>query len=118
MEKEYMCDCDYIHKDSVDLAIKKMPDVELFDKLIYFYKIVADSTRCKILFVLEQHEMCVCDIAYSLGMSKSLISHQLKILKNNNIVKSRKEGKEVYYTLSDNHIKVIFDVGVEHIKEL
>ena len=62
--------------------------------------------------------MCVCDIAYTLGMSKSLVSHQLKLLKDNNIVKSRKEGKEVFYTLSDNHVKEVFNVGIEHVSEL
>ena len=95
-ELEYTCDCNAIHKESIDIALKKMPEEELFDKLIDFYKLIGDSTRCKILFVLEKHEMCVCDIAYTLGMSKSLISHQLKILKTNNVVKSRKNGKEVF----------------------
>ena len=118
MNREGMCDCDCIHEESVKIAISKMLEEEEFDKLINFYKMIADSTRSKILFVLDQHEMCVCDIAYTLGMSKSLISHQLKILKYNNIVKSRKEGKEVYYTLSDNHVKDVFNIGLEHIKEL
>ena len=117
MNKENTCDCDYIHKEAVDIAIKKMLDEEEFDKLINFYKIIADSTRSKILFVLNQHEMCVCDIAYTLGMSKSLISHQLKILKENNIVKSNKIKKEVFYTLSDDHIKDVFNIGIEHIKD-
>ncbi len=117
-ETEYACDCNAIHKESVDIALKKMPEEELFDKLIDFYKLIGDSTRCKILFVLESHEMCVCDIAYTLGMSKSLISHQLKILKTNNVVKSRKNGKEVFYTLSDDHIREIFNVGLEHVKEI
>ena len=118
MIKENMCDCDCIHEESVKIATSKMLDEDLFDKLINFYKMIADSTRSKILFVLDQHEMCVCDIAYTLGMSKSLVSHQLKLLKDNNIVKSRKEGKEVFYTLSDNHVKEVFNVGIEHVSEL
>lgn len=117
MDKEYICDCDSIHKEAVEIAQNKMIDEDVFDNLIEFYKVIADSTRSKILFVLEKHEMCVCDIAYSLGMSKSLISHQLKILKEKNIVSYRKEGKEVYYTLADEHIKDIFNIGLEHIKE-
>lgn len=117
MDKEYICDCDLIHREAVEIAQNKMIEEELFDRLIDFYKVIADSTRCKILFVLEKHEMCVCDIAYALGMSKSLISHQLKILKENNIVSFRKDGKEVYYTLADEHIKDIFNTGLEHIKE-
>ncbi len=117
MNKEYICDCNSIHNEAVEMAQNKMIDEDTFDKLIEFYKVIADSTRSKILFVLEKHEMCVCDIAYSLGMSKSLISHQLKILKEKNIVSYRKEGKEVYYTLADEHIRDIFNIGLEHIEE-
>ncbi len=81
MNKEYICDCNFIHNEAVAIAQNKMIDEDIFNKLIEFYKVIVDSMRSKILFVLEKHEMCVCDIAYSLGISKSLISHQLKKLK-------------------------------------
>ena len=115
---EYQCDCNVIHEDAVKKALNKMPSEETFDELINFYKLLADSTRAKILFVLDQHEMCVCDIANVLGMTKSAISHQLKLLKDNNIVKSRKDGKEVFYTLSDEHVNEVFEIALEHVKEL
>lgn len=112
------CDCNIIHKEAVKIAEEKMPDEEIFDNLINFYKLIADSTRAKILFALDQHEMCVCDIAATLGMTKSAVSHQLKLLKDNNLVKSRKDGKEVFYKLSDEHVTKVFEISLEHIKEL
>lgn len=115
---KFECDCNIIHKEAVSIATKKMLDEELFDKLINFYKLIADSTRIKILFVLDQHEMCVCDIANSLNMTKSAISHQLKLLKENNLIKSRKEGKEVFYTLNDEHVTQVFEIALSHVKEV
>ena len=90
---------------------------ETFDKLSEFFKILGDKTRMKILFCIDQNEMCVCDIADALGMTKSAISHQLATLKNLGIVKNRKEGKEVFYTLYDEHVREVFEVGIEHISE-
>lgn len=113
---EYMCDCNIIHEDAVNKTIKKMPPQDLFNKLAEFFKIIGDLTRTKILFALDQNEMCVCDIANVLGMTKSSISHQLATLKASGIVKSRKEGKEVYYTLDDEHVKQVFEIGIEHIE--
>lgn len=113
---EFICDCNIIHKDSVDNTLKNMPDGDLFNKLAEFFKILGDTTRTKILFALDQNEMCVCDIANVLGMSKSSISHQLGTLRKSGIVKCRKEGKEVYYMLDDNHVKQLFEVGIEHIE--
>ena len=81
-----------------------------------FFKLLGDTTRAKILFSLDQNEMCVCDIANVLGMSKSSISHQLGILRRAGIVKCRKEGKEVYYMLDDDHVKRSFELGLEHIE--
>ena len=115
-KNEFICDCNIIHEDVVKDTIKKMPDMDLFNKLAEFFKILGDTTRAKILYALDQNEMCVCDIANVLGMSKSSISHQLKTLKLSGIVKFRKEGKEVYYTLDDEHIKELFEVGIEHIE--
>lgn len=112
---EFICDCNVIHKDAVDKTIKKMPDSDTFNKLAEFFKILGDTTRSKILFALDQNEMCVCDIANVLGMSKSSISHQLGTLRRSGIVKCRKSGKEVFYTLDDDHVKKVFEIGAEHI---
>ena len=113
---ELMCDCNIIHEDAVNKTLKKMPNQDLFNKLAEFFKIIGDTTRTKILFALDQNEMCVCDIANVLGMTKSSISHQLATLRNSGIVKSRREGKEVYYTLDDEHVKQVFEIGIEHIE--
>ena len=113
---EYMCDCNIIHEDAVNKTLKKMPNQELFSKLAEFFKIIGDPTRTKILFALDQNEMCVCDIANVLGMTKSSISHQLATLRSSGIVKCRREGKEVYYTLDDEHVKQVFEIGIEHIE--
>lgn len=116
MEKNLECDCNIIHEDAVKTANEKMITEDMFDEIINFYKVIGDSTRCRILFVIDQHEMCVCDIANVLGMTKSAISHQLKILKDNYLVKSRREGKEVFYTLDDDHVKEIFETTIDHIE--
>ena len=117
---EFTCDCNIIHQDVVNDALSKMPDVNTFNKLAELFKLIGDTTRCKILFALDQREMCVCDLANVLNMTKSSISHQLAILRKNEIVKCRKSGKEVYYTLDDEHIVELFEIGLEHInhKEL
>ena len=117
---EFTCDCNIIHQDVVNDALSKMPDVNTFNKLAELFKLIGDTTRCKILFALDQNEMCVCDLANVLNMTKSSISHQLATLRKNEIVKCRKSGKEVYYTLDDNHIVELFEIGLEHInhKEL
>lgn len=113
---EFICDCNVIHQDIVESTIKRMPDADTFNKLAEFFKIIGDITRTKILFALDQNEMCVCDIANVLGMSKSSISHQLGTLRRSGIVKCRKEGKEVFYMLDDEHIKEVFEIGIEHIE--
>ena len=89
---------------------------EFLGGLAEFFKILGDTTRAKILYALDQNEMCVCDIANVLGMSKSSISHQLGTLRRSGIVRCRKEGKEVYYTLDDEHVKGLFELGIEHIE--
>ena len=113
---EFICDCNIIHKEVVEETLKKMPKQDLFNQLAEFFKIIGDPTRTKILFALDQNEMCVFDIANVLGMSKSSISHQLATLRKSGIVKCRREGKEVYYTLDDEHVKQVFEVGIEHIE--
>lgn len=114
---ELFCDCNVIHADVVDKVKKKMPDEgELYD-LSDFFKVLGDSTRAKIMWALDESEMCVCDIAVLLNMTKSAISHQLRSLKQANLVKYRKEGKTVFYSLADEHVKDIFEKGLEHIRE-
>ena len=113
---EFMCDCNIIHEEVVKDTLNKMPQPELFDKIAEFFKIIGDPTRTKILFALDQNEMCVCDIANVLGMSKSSISHQLGTLRRMGIVKCRRDGKEVYYMLDDEHVKQVFEVGIKHIE--
>ena len=115
-KNEFVCDCNVIHQEVVDSTLKQMPSQDLFLKLAEFYKILGDTTRAKILFALDQNEMCVCDIANVLSMSKSSISHQLSTLRRMGIVRCRKEGKEVYYTLDDDHVKGLFELGIEHIE--
>ena len=114
-KNEFICDCNIIHEDLVNNTIKQMDDEDLFNKMAEFFKIVGDTTRVKILFALDNNEMCVCDIANTLDMSKSSISHQLSTLRDMGIVRARKEGKEVYYMLDDNHVKEVFEVALEHI---
>ena len=113
---EFICDCNIIHEDVVKATLEKMPKQELFNNLAEFFKIIGDITRTKILYALDQNEMCVCDIANVLGMSKSSISHQLAVLRKSGIVKCRKVGKEVYYMLDDEHIQKVFEVGIEHVE--
>ena len=96
---------------------KNIPDEnELFD-LAELFKVFGDSTRIRILYVLFEAEMCVCDIAALLGMTQSAISHQLRALKNARLVKARREGKTVFYSLADDHVKTIIDQGLEHVAE-
>lgn len=115
-KNEFVCDCNVIHKDIVENTLKQMQDEELFLKLAEFFKILGDTTRVKILFALDKNEMCVCDIANVLNMSKSSISHQLGTLRRCGIVKCKKIGKEVFYMLDDEHIKDVFEIGFKHIE--
>lgn len=110
-----VCDCNIIHKEVVENAKKNKPDKENIEKLSELFKVIGDLTRLKILWTLDNNEMCVCDIANVLNMTKSSISHQLAILREKEIVKSRKSGKEVYYTLDDEHINKLYEIGIEHI---
>ncbi len=114
-KNEFICDCNIIHEDVVNKTLNKMPEQDVFNKLAEFFKIIGDTTRTKILFALDENEMCVCDMANVLEMSKSAVSHQLGTLRRMGIVKCRREGKEVYYMLDDEHIKQVFEVGMEHI---
>ncbi|WP_312426700.1 metalloregulator ArsR/SmtB family transcription factor [Lacrimispora sp.] len=111
------CDFICVHENVVNQVLKVMPqDQELLD-LAEFFKVFGDATRIKILYVLSQSEMCVCDIANLLKMGQSAISHQLRVLKQMRLVKFRREGKTVFYSLADGHIESILAQGMEHINE-
>ena len=111
------CDCNVIHEDIVNQVRDKMPQEESLYDLAELFKVFGDSTRIRILWSLHEAEMCVCDIAVLLNMTQSAISHQLRVLKQANLVKNRKEGKVVYYSLVDDHVREIFDQGLIHINE-
>jgi ArsR family transcriptional regulator len=111
------CDCNVIHEDVVERVRGEMPDVKDFYDLANLYKCFADKTRVQILWALCMEEMCVCDLAVLLRMTKSAISHQLNSLRLANLVKYDKQGKVVYYSLADDHVKDIFSKGIEHIRE-
>lgn len=114
-KNEYICDCNMVHEEMVQDTLSKMPTKEILNSLADFFKIMGDTTRCKLLFALMQNEMCVCDLANVLSMTKSSVSHQLSKMKDVGLIKGRKSGKTVYYSLDDSHIKEIFEVGLNHI---
>ena len=111
------CDVTCVHNQIIEAVKEKMPAEELLNELADFYKVFGDATRIKILCVLLRSEMCVCDLAEMLGMTQSVISHQLRVLKQMKLVKNRREGKTVYYSLADGHIQNIISQGMEHIME-
>jgi ArsR family transcriptional regulator len=111
------CDCDVIHNEVVNMVREKMPREEMLYDLAELFKVFGDSTRIKILWALDEEEMCVCDIAFLLNMTQSAISHQLRVLKQADLVKSRREGKIVFYSLKDEHVRQIFNQGLDHILE-
>ncbi|MCL2003523.1 MAG: metalloregulator ArsR/SmtB family transcription factor [Oscillospiraceae bacterium] len=110
------CDCEVIHEDVVNQVRGRMPPGSEFHRLADLYKMFSDPTRVKILWALHCQEMCVCDLAVLLNMTKSAISHQLKSLRLSNLVKFQKQGKVVYYSLADDHVKDIFEQGFAHIR--
>ena len=112
---ELIFDCEVIHSDIVEKVKKEMTNEEVLTKAAKFFKIFGDPTRMKIISALDINEMCVCDLAVLLNMTKSAISHQLRTLKEANLVKFRRDGKVVFYSLSDNHVKAIYEIGLEHI---
>ena len=120
MEDRYTVECcDFIHahEDIVKKVQKEMPREDTLYDLTELFRIFGDSTRVRILYVLFEAEMCVCDIAMLLGLTQSAVSHQLRALKNARLVKSRRDGKTVFYSLADDHVKTIIDQGLEHVSE-
>ena len=111
------CDCNEIHEDLLKIVNDTMPEETELNDLAELFKVFGDSTRIRILFVLFEAEVCVCDLAKVLNMTQSAISHQLRILKANKLVNSRREGKSVFYSLADGHVRTIIAQGREHIEE-
>lgn len=116
-KKSPVCECDDIHIDIVNKKREEMPDTSTLYELSDFFKIFGDSTRISILFAIDGAPMCVCDIAELLGMTKSAVSHQLKILRQSSLVTYNKTGKNVFYSLADDHVRDIIEKALEHIKE-
>ena len=117
IEDAETCDAIEVHSDLLKIVNTTLPEeTELYD-LAELFKVFGDSTRIRILFVLFESEVCVCDLAAALNMTQSAISHQLKILKQSKLVKSRREGKSVFYSLADGHVRTMIAQGREHIEE-
>ena len=113
--KSESCSCNVIHKEVVENVKNKLPKEETLYDLAELFKVFGDSTRIKIICSLFESEMCVCDLSVLLNISQSAISHQLRVLKSARLVKFRRAGKVIYYSLDDEHIKQIFDAGLHHI---
>jgi len=111
------CEQIEVHEELLSIVREQMPKEETLYDLSELFKVFGDSTRIRILFVLFEAEVCVCDLAAALGMTQSAVSHQLKILKQNKLVKARREGKSIFYSLADSHVRTIIDQGLEHVEE-
>ncbi len=118
MPKEtFSCDCNVIHMDVVRTVSERMPEEDVFIQVSEFFRVLGDQTRAKLIWALHEDELCVCDLANVLNMTKSAVSHQLGILRRAHLVKYRREGKNVFYTLADDHVRQMFEGGLEHIHE-
>lgn len=117
MEKVPICKNHELHPEQIDRACSAMPSDDALFALADLYKIFGDSTRLRILYVLFETELCVCDIAQACGMTVSAISHQLRVLKQSRLVKYRRIGKSAFYSLADGHVHTILGQGIEHINE-
>ncbi len=109
------CEFLFVHEETVRKVREKMPEEDTLYDLAEFFKIFGDSTRIRILYALFEQELCVCDIAGLLNLSQTAVSHQLRILKTNKLVKARRDGKTVFYSLDDSHVHDILDMGIEHL---
>lgn len=116
-KNEFTCDCTAVHEDVVRLVAAKLNGNPSLDEASAFFRVLGDSTRMKILWALDQHELCVCDIANVLSMTKSAVSHQLAVLRAASLVKFRRDIKTVYYSLADDHVQSIIEAGLEHVNE-
>lgn len=112
-----VCECEHTHESVVKTVSEQMPEIETVYKISELFKVFGDSTRAVILSALSVSEMCVCDICKIANMTKSAVSHQLKVLRENNLVKFRRTGKTVFYSLADNHVISILNQALEHVSE-
>ena len=110
---EFLC----VHEDVVEKVKSQLPPDEILYDLAELFKVFGDTTRIRILYALFESELCVNDMAQRLGLSQTAVSHQLRVLKNNKLVRFRKEGKIVFYSLSDDHVRSIIEMGMEHVEE-
>ncbi len=117
MDRIPVCETESVHENAVEAARKRMLDEEEYLDLSDVFKLFGDPTRLMILHALEQQELCVCDIAALLNLTKSAVSHQLKGLRIANLVKYRRDGQNVYYSLADGHVRSIIEIGLEHLHE-
>jgi ArsR family transcriptional regulator len=116
--KEELCEITIIHQDDVDGALSSLPQDSLIERTADFFKVFGDPTRVKILSALRGRELCVCDLACILGVTSSAVSHQLKGLRDVRLVRNRRDGKIMYYSLNDDHIEAILDLGLSHVEEV
>ena len=116
MEKNIICSCCEKHQNAVENAMESMPQEKQIDALSAFFKMMGDPTRIKMMYIMSQGELCVQDIASALGMTKSAISHQLSGLKDSKIVKSRRDGKNVFYSIDDDHVQAVLSIAMTHIQ--
>ncbi|MDD3411519.1 MAG: metalloregulator ArsR/SmtB family transcription factor [Eubacteriales bacterium] len=116
-KNEYICDCTAVHEDVVALVAERLSASPALEKATAFFKVLGDPTRMKILWALDQHELCVCDIANVLSMTKSAVSHQLAVLRGAALVTFRRDTKTVYYSLADDHVRLILEAGLDHVSE-
>ena len=115
--KIYGCKCDNVHEDRVAASLSVMPDDNNIFRLADFMSMFSDNSPVGILWALDGGELCVCDIASLLGMTKSAVSHQLRLLRDKDLVRNRRAGREIYYSLADSHVKEILEKAMEHINE-
>lgn len=116
-ETEFQCSCNIVHEDKVRAASAASPAEASLEALGELFKVFSDPTRLRILSALSETELCVCDLQAMLGASQSAVSHQLASLRSARLVKSRRDGKTVYYSLDDSHVRAILLVGLDHVKE-
>ena len=116
-ENAPVCQQEHVHLQTVESIRKQMPDDDLLYDLSEVFRVFGDSTRIRILYALFESELCVCDIAELLGLTQSAVSHQLRILKDASLVKFRRDGKSIFYSLDDDHVRSILSLGMEHLEE-
>ena len=116
-ETDLVCETREVHNEAVARANGFMPPQDTVEDLADFFKIFGDGTRVRILLALDSGEMCVCDISETLGMSMSAVSHQLRMLKDAKLVTSRREGRSIYYSLCDDHVRIVLETALEHVGE-